>query len=84
MRLELQNREKEREIELTESETVRDSEEITINTVTPQRLKVLTSSALKSSTEPQLDISKQIQFVPPFQDKEVDKYLLHFKKIAKA
>ena len=28
------------------------------------------------------DISKQIRFVPPFQEREVDKYFLHFEKIA--
>ena len=28
------------------------------------------------------DVSKHIKFVPPFQEKEVDKYFLHFEKIA--
>ena len=30
----------------------------------------------------QFDISKHIRFVPPFQEKEVDKYFLHYEKIA--
>ena len=28
------------------------------------------------------DVSNHIKFVPPFQEKEVDKYFLHFEKIA--
>ena len=28
------------------------------------------------------DASKCIKFVPPFQEREVDKYFLHFEKIA--
>ena len=35
-----------------------------------------------STADPKFDISKQIRFVPPFQEKEVDKYFLHFEKIA--
>ena len=30
----------------------------------------------------EFDVSKQIRFVPPFQEAEVDKYFLHFEKIA--
>ena len=28
------------------------------------------------------DVSKHIRLVPPFQEKEVDKYFLHFEKVA--
>ena len=28
------------------------------------------------------DVTKHIRLVPPFQEKEVDKYFLHFKKVA--
>ena len=28
------------------------------------------------------DVTKHIRFVPPFQEKEVDKYFLHFEKVA--
>ena len=28
------------------------------------------------------DVSKHIRFVPPFQEKKVDKYFLHFEKVA--
>ena len=28
------------------------------------------------------DVTKHIQLVPPFQEKEVDEYFLHFEKVA--
>ena len=28
------------------------------------------------------DISKHVRFVPPFQEREIDKYFLHFEKVA--
>ena len=34
------------------------------------------------TSTPQFDISKHIRFVPSFQEKEVDKYFLHYEKIA--
>jgi len=39
-------------------------------------------SAPTEHTSAALDVSKHIKFVPPFQEKEVDKYFLHFEKIA--
>ena len=39
------------------------------------------TSSLSGSAAP-FDVSKQIRFVPPFQEKEVDKYFLHFEKVA--
>ena len=41
-----------------------------------------TSTMSKLPSQSQFDISKQIQFVPPFQEKVVDKYFLHFEKVA--
>ena len=35
-----------------------------------------------SGTAALFDVSKHIRFVPPFQEKEVDKYFLHFEKVA--
>ena len=29
------------------------------------------------------DVTKHIRLIPPFQKKEVDKYFLHFEKVAK-
>ena len=42
----------------------------------------------KAKTKPldlgtHFDVTKHIRLVPPFQEKEVDKYFLHFKKVAK-
>ena len=40
------------------------------------------SPVIRPASETKFDISKQIQFVPPFQERETDKYFLHFEKIA--
>ena len=29
------------------------------------------------------DVTKHVKMVPPFQERELDKYFLHFKKVAK-
>ena len=42
----------------------------------------LAGTASSSSRTDKFDMSKQIRFVPPFQDAEVDKYFLHFEKVA--
>ena len=39
-------------------------------------------SAASDSRPPAFDVSKHIKLVPPFQEREVDKYFLHFEKIA--
>ena len=36
----------------------------------------------KQKTECNFDVTKHIRLVPPFQEKEVDKYFLHFEKVA--
>ena len=36
----------------------------------------------KEKIEYNFDVTKHIRLVPPFQEKEVDKYLLHFEKVA--
>ena len=38
----------------------------------------------KQKTEYNFDITKHIRLVTPFQEKEVDKYFLHFEKVAEA
>ena len=35
-----------------------------------------------TATSTGFDVSKHIRLVPPFQEKEVDKYFVHFEKIA--
>ena len=36
----------------------------------------------KQKIEYNFDVTKHIRLVPPFQEKEVDKYFLHFEKVA--
>ena len=36
----------------------------------------------KQKIEHSFDVTKHIRLVPPFQEKEVDKYFLHFEKVA--
>ena len=42
----------------------------------------LGSSHSGTSSSSTFDITKHIRLVPPFQDVEVDKYFLHFEKVA--
>ena len=82
-RLELQDRECEqeanvklRELELREKELLLQLKlkELESATATPP-------TCAPTGPAAPFDISKHIRFVPPFQEKEVDKYLLHFKKV---
>ena len=36
----------------------------------------------RTSRQAEFDVTKQVRFVPPFQETEVDKYFLHFEKVA--
>ena len=49
------------------------------------KLKELEAKTMSShkphSKSPGFDISKHIQFVSPFQEREIDKYFLHFEKV---
>ena len=80
-RLELQGREKERESQLKLKELEIREKELSIQ-LRLKELEIPTSSTSKLPSESQFDISKQIRFIPPFQEKEVDKYFLHFEKVA--
>ena len=40
------------------------------------------SKSLPLDTSKTFDVTKHIRLVPPFQEKEVDKYFLHFEKVA--
>ena len=40
------------------------------------------ASQPKQKIEYNFDVTKHIRLVPPFQEKEVDKYFLHFEKVA--
>jgi len=78
-RLEIADRKKERESQLRLKELEIHEKELSVQL----KLKELeTSSPPQPAEPPQFDGSKQIRFVPLFQEKEVDKYFLHFEKIA--
>ena len=47
-----------------------------------RELELAAATPTSASRCTEFDVSKQIQFVPPFQEAEVDKYFLHFEKIA--
>jgi len=79
-KLEYQERERERANQLRLKELELKERELSL------QLKIkeleLAGTASSSSKTDKFDMSKQIRFVPPFQDAEVDKYFLHFEKVA--
>ncbi len=68
---EAQREHEEREFRLKEQET-----EL-------QKLQLQSQSKSAGDSSPYFDITKHIRIVPPFQEQEVDKYFLHFGKVAK-
>ena len=82
--LELEDREREREANLKLRELELREKELTLQL----KLKELETAAAATPTPPSsetaapFDVSKHIRFVPPFQEKEVNKYFLHFEKVA--
>ena len=45
-----------------------------------KELEIASTASTATKTD-KFDMSRQIRFVPPFQDTEVDKYFLHFEKV---
>ena len=85
-RLEYQERERERENQIRIKELELKEKELS----TQLKLRELEAGPKEASGPPRtdksadFDISKQIRFVPVFQETEVDKYFTHFEKIAKS
>ena len=75
--LEIQEREKEREWERIEREKAREFQLRMREIEMQERAK-----QPKHKIEYNFDVTKHIRLVPPFQEKEVDKYFLHFEKVA--
>ena len=48
-----------------------------------QKLQIQSRSKSTRESIPHFDKTKHIRMVPPFQEREVDKYFLHFEKVAK-
>ena len=81
--LEFQERERERENQFKLKELELREKELAIQL----KMRELESHspvvpATTTAKSPGFDVSKHIRLVPPFQEKEVDKYFVHFEKIA--
>ena len=76
-REEREEREKEREREREEREKERESQ-LRMREIEMQER----ANQPKQKIEYNFDVTKHIRLVPPFQEKEVDKYFLHFEKVA--
>lgn len=74
------------QIEMKEKEIQAQREEREKRAEVDIRLKELEVEALKqvpqAFAKTDFDVSRQIRLVPPFQDKDVDRYFLHFEKVA--
>ena len=83
---EREEREKEREREREEREKEREREEREKEREFQLRMREIEmqerANQPKQKTEYNFDVTKHIRSVPPFQEKEVDKYFLHFEKVA--
>ena len=78
MEMEEREKEKERQIQI-EREKIKFDTELRMKELEMQNMTVKRQS-LESGVH--FDITKHIRLVPPFQEKEVDKYFLHFEKVA--
>ena len=82
-KMQQQKEEKDRQLELLKLENERQEKERQYQL----ELRKLELQERVSQSEPRaissyFDVTKHIRLVPPFQEKEVDKYFLHFEKIA--
>ena len=79
-RMEMEEREKEKERQMQiEREKLKFDTELRMKELEMQNMTVK-RQPLDSGAH--FDITKHIRLVPPFQEKEVDKYFLHFEKVA--
>ena len=79
-RMEMEEREKEKERQIQiEREKIKFDTELKMKELEMQNMTVK-RQPLDFGTH--FDVTKHIRLVPPFQEKEVDKYFLHFEKVA--
>ena len=87
-REEREEREKERERERQEREKERERERQEREKERYFQLRMREIEMQERANQPKqkieynFDVTKHIRLVPPFQEKEVDKYFLHFEKVA--
>jgi len=78
-RLEFQERDKAIQLKLRELE-IREKE-LAID-YKAKELELIKAKSHTSESVTPFDVGKHIRFVPPFQETEIDKYFMHFEKIA--
>ena len=85
-RLEKEKLEREERLEIEKEKLRFENEEKERERLFQLRIKEIEfnekSKSLSSDTSKIFDVTKHIRLVPPFQEKEVDKYFLHFEKVA--
>ena len=87
MEMEERGKEKERQIQIEREKLKFDTEEKERERQFNLRMKELEMQNMTVKRQPldsgsHFDVTKHIRLVPPFQEKEVDKYFLHFEKVA--
>ena len=83
LRLEMEEREKEKQREMEERiEIEKEKLHFELKMKEPELEGKSKSKPLPLDSGKSFDVTKHIRLVPPFQEKEVDKYFLHFEKVA--
>ena len=87
MEMEEREKEKERQIQIEREKLKFDTEEKERDRQFNLRMKELEMQNMTVKRQPldsgsHFDVTRHIRLVPPFQEKEVDKYFLHFEKVA--
>ena len=83
LRLEMEEREREKERERQERiEIEKEKLEFQLKMKQLELQDKTKPKSLPLDTSKTFDVTKHIRLVPPFQEKEVDKYFLHFEKVA--
>ena len=83
LRLEMEEREREKERERQERiEIEKEKLEFQLKMKELELQDKIKPKTLPLDTSKTFDVTKHIRLVPPFQEKEVDKYFLHFEKVA--
>ena len=82
-KLELKDKEKERESQLKLKEMELKERELKMQLkIKELELAAATATASPTPHRSDFEVSKHVRFVPPFQETKVDKYFLHFEKVA--
>ena len=83
LRLEMEEREREKERERQERiEIEKEKLEFQLKMKELELQDKIKPKTLPLDSSKTFDVTKHIRLVPPFQEKEVDKYFLHFEKVA--